>query len=539
MKKFGILLIFDVLLLFGCQFSSNNSVLSEIDSLVIAEKYDSAHNILSSINMSDMYNEEDVMHFHLLNVQTAYLVNKPLSSSDSLLDVVITYYKQNVNKERLADAYYYKAICSFLNKNIQNSILYYKEAELLAEETDNLRQQYKIAEGISFVNRMSKQYDLELVYAKRSLKLAHKLDKKNWIAYSLYTVQYAYSNLGHEDSAYIYLREIPQYINYVDKKELPVLLTTLGFLLMENHPEEAKQYLKKSLSFRELTATYGYLAELSDDEGNDEEAHYYWEKALKVKDATPKDYIIQNLIKYDLEHGNIDRISNRVTEIIAIRDSIDALLRNDTIKDLQTRFDHEVAMNEKDQTIIKWQWGIFILIIIIFIFVGYYLRRKYLAKIKLQSYQMQIQDSMEQIRNLETANRLLKDTNQEQSQEFEHKITMNLKKIDELNKDIKDIMDNKAPRLDQGRMLYDDIVRNKKMKRWKIEDINKFLDYYSAVNYRKVVEIKNIPRTEKLTVHRLFYLILLEMGKTDEEILWIMSISKETQRVYRSRTKPL
>ena len=539
MKKFGILLIFDVLLLFGCQFSSNNSVLSEIDSLVIAEKYDSAHNILSSINMSDMYNEEDVMHFHLLNVQTAYLVNKPLSSSDSLLDVVITYYKQNVNKERLADAYYYKAICSFLNKNIQNSILYYKEAELLAEETDNLRQQYKIAEGISFVNRMSKQYDLELVYAKRSLKLAHKLDKNNWIAYSLYTVQYAYSNLGHEDSAYIYLREIPQYINYVDKKELPVLLTTLGFLLMENHPEEAKQYLKKSLSFRELTATYGYLAELSDDEGNDEEAHYYWEKALKVKDATPKDYIIQNLIKYDLEHGNIDRISNRVTEIIAIRDSIDALLRNDTIKDLQTRFDHEVAMNEKDQTIIKWQWGIFILIIIIFIFVGYYLRRKYLAKIKLQSYQMQIQDSMEQIRNLETANRLLKDTNQEQSQEFEHKITMNLKKIDELNKDIKDIMDNKAPRLDQGRMLYDDIVRNKKMKRWKIEDINKFLDYYSAVNYRKVVEIKNIPRTEKLTVHRLFYLILLEMGKTDEEILWIMSISKETQRVYRSRTKPL
>ena len=124
MKKFGLLLIFDVLLLFGCQFSSNNSVLSEIDSLVIAEKYDSAHKMMCSINLSDMHNEEEVMHFHLLNVQTAYLVNKPLSSSDSLLDVVITYYKQNVNKERLADAYYYKCPsfpdCNFIDSKFEN-----------------------------------------------------------------------------------------------------------------------------------------------------------------------------------------------------------------------------------------------------------------------------------------------------------------------------------------------------------------------------------------------------------------------------------
>ena len=270
-----------------------------------------------------------------------------------------------------------------------------------------------------------------------------------------------------------------------------------------------------------MTATYEHLADIAYDEGKPEEAYCYWKKALTVQDATPKDIAIHNIIEYDIERGKTDSICERINEIIAIRDSIDAKLKNDTIKDLQTRFDHEVAMHEKDQMVIKWQWITIILVVLLLIGTVYYLVRKYQVRIKLQRSQMQINDYMEQIRAL-------------QSDKGDR-----TNEIERLNKQIERIMEEKSPRLAQGRMLYDMVVANKKMSRWKKDDVKKFIEYYTATNYRVVNRLRSIPRKEELTPHHLLYLILQEMGKTDQEIRLILSISKETLRTLRFRTKPL
>ena len=222
-----------------------------------------------------------------------------------------------------------------------------------------------------------------------------------------------------------------------------------------------------------------------------------------------------------MERGKTDSICERINEIIAIRDSIDAKLKNDTIKDLQTRFDHEVAMREKDQIVIKWQWIAMTLIALLLAGIVYYLFKKYQTRIRLQNSQMQINDYMEQIRALQS------DKGDRTAE------------IERLNKQIERIMEEKSPRLAQGRMLYDMVVANKKMDRWKKENVKKFIEYYTATNYRVVNRLRSIPRKEELTPHHLLYLILQEMGKTDQEIRLILSISKETLRTLRFRTKPL
>ena len=340
---------------------------------------------------------------------------------------------------------------------------------------------------------MNNAYDLQLKYAKKAYSLAKSLDKKNWIAYSCYTVEFAYMNLGFEDSAYYYLQQIPQYIEYAKKSEKPVLLATLGYYLMDNHPDEAKQYFLESLEYKEFTATYINLANLCQEEKRYDEAYYYWMKALAVNDATPKDYIIQNLIEYDLERGKTDSISYMVTKIMAIRDSIDTQLRTDTIKDLQTRFDHEIALRKKDQIITK---GILVASVVLFLLIAFYFRRRHLAKLQMLDYQM--------------------------------------------NKLIEDIMQNKVPKLDRGRMLYDDIINgNITMIDWNREHEQMFLDYYTATHYDTVQKMKNVKRVEKLTPHKLFYLILVKLGKTDEQIQQMMSVSDSTLRGLKHRTKPL
>ena len=136
------------------------------------------------------------------------------------------------------------------------------------------------------------------------------------------------------------------------------------------------------------------------DEGDKERAYELRKKALLVDDNTRKDDVIHNIIEYDMERGKTDSISERINEIIAIRDSIDSRLKNDTIKDLQTRFDHELAMHEKDQIVIRWQWGAIILIVLLLIGIVYYFIKKYQTRIQLQKCQMQINDYMDQIRTL-------------------------------------------------------------------------------------------------------------------------------------------
>lgn len=521
MKRLAILFLIGVLFFLSCQNNKVNIELAEIDTLIVKEQYDSAYYLLNKYDSTAISYSEDIAHFNLLKVQTAYLVNKPLASSDSILDVVISYYEHHVNYEKLVDAYYYKAYGLGVLHDYEKSIVLYKKAEQLAEVTRNKCQLFKIYEGITFVNRMCGKRDLQLNYAKKTLKLAKAVGQKHWEAYSYYGLAYAYLEFGNKDSATIFLDKIAPLIKYVRKDEKSVLLSSVGYLLLNSQPEEAKKYLVESLKYQELTATYMYLSKISYDNGDLDDAYVLWKKALTVQDATPKDAAIHNIIEYDMERGKTDSICERINEIIAIRDSIDAKLKNDTIKDLQTRFDHEVAMREKDQIVIKWQWIAIILVVLLLVGIVYYLFKKYQTRLRLQNSQMQINDYMEQIRAL-------------QSDKGDR-----TNEIERLNKQIERIMEEKSPRLLQGRMLYDKVVANKKMDRWKKEDVKKFIEYYTATNYRVVNRLRSIPRKEEMTPHHLLYLILQEMGKTDQEIRLILSISKETLRTLRFRTKPL
>lgn len=520
MKKVELLFIFESLFFWGCQSDQIQMKLNKIDSLVVAEQFDSANYLLNNYKAVDINNKTDIAHYNLLKVQIAYLVNKPLVSSDSLISSVISFYEQHVDHEKLTDAYYYKALGACKKKDYQQSILLYKKAEQHAKVSNNMRQQYKVAEGISFVNGRSAKFDLQLAYAKEALKLARSINNKKWIAYSYYRLGVAFSKMESEDSVLLAFSKIRPYLQYVGINDLPILLSSLGTSLKRSHPDIAKDYLLESLKYRELTATYIHLADIYFEEGNPDIAYSLWKKSLTTQDATPKDVAIRNIIEYDMERGKTDSICERINEIIAIRDSIDAKLKNDTIKDLQTRFDHEVEMREKDRAVIKWQWVAIALVILLLVGVIYYLVRKYQNRIQLQKYQMQIHDYMEQIRALSG----------KKDQEAE---------IDRLNKEIKKIMDEKSPRLAQGRILYDRVLANENMGKWRLDDVEKFIEYYTATNYRVVNRLQSIPRRDELTPHRLLYLILVEMKKTDQQICFIQGITKECLRVYRFRTQPI
>lgn len=548
MKKNIIYLSALVLLLTACNGIQVTEKLNQIDSLVTKEQYDSADSILKGLANISM-TADDQAHYNLLATQLGYLTNHPLSS-DSLLDLAIIYYNKVENKQKLANCYYYKSYRSYLNQDYTKAILESKEAEKLAKGTNDISLQYKIAQNQSYLNALCGNAILELQYGKKALSLAQAIQNKNWMAYSLNKISFAFNNLGQYDSALLYVKKTIPYIKYVHGSSKAGFLTNVGLFYKHTDTQKAKEYFEKALSYDELPGTIEHLADVYYAEGNKEKAYKLWRKALIMDGGIgyEKDNLIHSILTYDLKRGNIDDISSNVDEIIAIKDSIIRTLKNDTIKDLQLRFDHEVAMHEADKKLINAQrllmGGAVIMGILIFII---YYRKKKEESLE-REHQMQLYAYTTEINNLEAKKENaisqiweLKKSKEEYGQkisELQEEAKNSEAAIHKLNKDIQSLLNERAPKLKQGSLLYNHIVDGGTTSGWHYNETTAFNSYYAATHYRSYSRIMKVERSTKLSAHNLFYLILKDMGKSDDEIRRIMHISPEGLRSLRSRTKP-
>lgn len=547
MKRKIILLSGLLFLLIACNGLQVSERLNLIDSLIVREQYDSASVILKKVAEVSKTDEEQA-HYYLLTTQLGYLTNQPLSS-DSLLDLAITYYNKVGNNHKLADTYYYKSYRSEMNEDYPQAIKYSKEAERLAMSVNDTRLQYKIAESLAYLNGLCENNLLQLQYAKKALELAKKTQNKNWIAISYNVISYAYSYLGQYDSASVYVEKTIPYIDYIYDIGKAQYLTNIGQLFKDNNPKKAKEYLEQALAYEELPATLEFLADVYYSEGNKEDAYNLWKKALTKEIRSNKDNLIHSILSYDLERGKIDETSKYVDEVIAIKDSIITVLRNDTIKDLQLRFDHEVAMHGADKKLIGTQRILMVLAVIVGILAFYiYMRRKKEETLE-REHQMQLYAYTTQIDELR-ANKekaLTQISDLESHKEYDSQRISKLEEeakdaeiaIENLNKDIKKLLDDESPKLKKGRMLYDRIQNGETTSKWTSKDQALFNNYYGAINYRTYNRLRKVKRSTKLNAHNMFYLILKEMFQDDKEVMRILGLSKEGLRSLRSRTKPI
>lgn len=570
MRTVCYLLSLSLILLSGCRDKSVSKKLEEIDSLIVAEQNDSAYHLIMSIVGDEISGPEDKAHYNLLVTQTNYLVGHPLEF-DSLLDNAIDYYQEKSNQVKLADAYYYKGIGLFMKNDINLSMIYHKKAEEQSKISGNVRQQYKIKEGISFVNSMNGQYGLALRYARQALDLAKNISNKRWLADAYYRIGMAYSDMEQPDSAICYFNMTEPYINDVREIDKPYFLSNLGLAYMDKDRDKSKYYLTQALSYKETTRLYEYLADIAYSEKDLDRSHHLLMKALAVNDLTPKDNIIHNLLEYDIEHGKTDDVCDQVNEIIAIKDSIINKVKNDTIRDLQIRFDHQVEMNAVNKRLIVWQWILGGVGLLVLILVGYIIWKKHKTKFQKLAFELQIRklgidllslknsvaeancqisdlklensQKQEEIKTLECSN----DNAEKQIKELKTVQNLNQQKIAQLEKvkeeaileareideKLKTWQGKEAYKVTRGAYLYDKVLENQKINLWTPADYEAFISYYEIGHYKEIRKIRR--KYDNLTQRNLLYLILVDMGKDTDEISNIMSIEKQSIRSMRFR----
>lgn len=536
-----------ILTLMACDGLKVSKTLDQIDSLVVKEKYDSAYVLLNSLESENMTKEEQA-HYNLILSQLGFITHHPLPT-DSLLNTAITYYNKVGNHQKLAETYYYKSLRSELNGNYTQAILHGKKAELQAFETDDKRLLFKVTENLAYLNGLCNNNALQLLYAKKALDIARKVQNKNWIAYSYNNISFAYRNLGQYDSAIFYIEKSIPYTKFVYDSGKPGFLTNIGLLYKDKEPEKAKMYFKKALAYVDIPEAIVHLADIYYFEGNKKEAYNLWKKAITIEGIYDKINLISSIISYDLEHGNVDEVSRNVDEIIHIKDSILNKLKNDTIKDLQLRFDHEVAMHEADVKLGNSQKLLLTLVTILILMAFYIYYRKKNTETREKGYQEQLFAYTTEINQLtETKDRALTQIGELESHrdkdghtiaELNQEVKNAELKIEELNKSIKNLLDDKAQRLKKGRVLYDHIIGGGNAGLWTSKEEALFDYYYSAINYQSYNRLNKVERVTKTNAHNMFYLILKEIGYSDDDVKRIMAISPEGLRSLRNRTKPI
>lgn len=507
----------------GCGHRVNTEDLNNIDSLVSAEKYDSAYYEVQKINPQAVSLDEDKAHYYLLLAQTSCLTKNQMPP-DSLIDFSISYYKGIDDKEKLCDAFYYKAYYQINKGDYLEAILLCKKAEKLANQTKNAKQQFKVADCIAHINEMNGNYDLQLQHSKQALNSALKMNKQKWIISTYNKICEAFLFQDKIDSALVYAEKIVPFISNIDITEKPYILNNIGYCYLIKDRKKAKSFFEASLLIRPMARNIENLAWVYLQEDNEQKAYELWKQAMITNDNIPQDNILYHILQYDLEHHNINGACERLGEIVSIKDSLNNVLKDRSIQNLQQEFDEKADQERHEQEVLRWVIFALALAVIILLLLGYFQYRRYKARLLLAEQQMQINDYLNRVNRL-----------REQNAENEREITANEQQITDLSEKINDLIEHESPRLYKGKLLYDQIKQDNSIVTWTKDDLQCFIDFYKANDYASYSRI--IRKYGTQTAKSTFFLILYEMGKDDKKVRQIMGITQEAIRSTRHRIK--
>ena len=380
------------------------------------------------------------------------------------------------------------------------------------------------------------------------MALAQRAQKGNWLAYSYNILSSAFANLDQFDSALVYIEKSIPYIDEVYEDGKVAFLMNIGILYKDKDREKAKEFFKKSLAYEEQSLTYEHLADVYYAEGKKEEAYNTYKKALATESKYDKGNLLLSFISLDLERRHLDEIGENVDRLVAIKDSIINVLKNDTIKDLQVSYDHEVTMNAVNEELSRWQWYLVITAFVGLMITGLWLQKRHKMKamldkreIEIHHLLLQVDDRKNEVLKCENQIAQLKTEQQKDSQtmaEQESRIEELTSQKEEAQRDflmlsekMKEWTGDEVEKLRQGALLMTEIQENKSVKHWPAEKQEALIAYYCAIHTDLVKRINK--SSKRLSNKQALYLILLDMGKSLDNMSKIMGVEKDTLRSYK------
>lgn len=516
MTKIILCLILSVLILTNCSNDNDtHEKLSEIERLIEKEKYELAMNNLSDINVKRL-NEENKAYYDLLMTQANFCLDKQ-TDSDSLINESIRFYEENNNKILLAKAYYYKGITCYQRGNKSEGINLIKKAEHLAKGTSDLNFITKIYINLSFINIDTGNYQTGLSYAKKALQTARKANNKILIALSMNKINAAFNCMGKIDSCLVYSQKTIPYIKYLNKNDKLEVLTniSIGFVNKGLY-DEAILYAKKSLEIKPNAHAYYIIGSIYFERGENRKAWQLLNDALTTNELELKAEVLLWMADLKKEEGKYKEASELEERALATKDSIKTKQQTEHMLSLQNNAERKAADAQAQNRLVIAISAVMVLAAAVMIsMLAYNRRRRNATKRQIEDISRTTEQYRQKISELDKE----KDKNE--------------KEIEKLNKKIESLKERRMTILGHGRMLYDELEKGGKTITWKKDDYEAVIEYYRTIDPKTIESIEH--NYKKLTPYNIFLLIMINNGKTNDEIMQTTGISYSALRTMKHR----
>ena len=504
----------------GCSKSEFHKQLADIDLLLQQQKNEEACKLLNEMNPEVFEEDEECYAYYwLLKMRTDVRLGNAIQSVEPLRSS-ISYYTKTHDEDKLVWCYYYMGfILDDLNERAE-AIVYLKKGEALAlkdtkKRTDILHHIYQC---LTYMNIDAKEYDLAKYYGKLSLKLVFTLKYPQNEVTDLLNMSAIYGETNNKDSSFYYTSRLIPLLDSIPINKRANYYGSIGMSYLGRDSDKAKQYLLKSIEIENDPYSCKALAQIYQKEGNKEKANEMWHKALQTTNLSLKANVVKGMAKAKTEEGDYKAAHELDLWAAALKDSLHRQQKEENIKGQQELFDKEIANEHLREKQGRAAWAVAALLLTVAFLAVWTVWKKRNNRRRMAAMSEELEQkamAMEQLKKENESNK---------------------RQLNRLNLDMEDFEQKHEKQLAEGQRLYESItVNGGNTVKWTKDDFAHFVLYYKLGHPEFVRHVES--DYDELTPRQKTFLILYDMGMTDEDVMRTLVLTESSVRANKTRIK--
>ena len=342
-----------VLFLVSCNRKRSNETVAYLlyqAEACMDEHPDSALVHLHQIPDPEKLTGENQADYCLLLTQAMDKNDLPLSS-DSLIQIAVSYYSNKGDAECKAKALFYKGRVFQQQGNLEGATLLYKKAESMIPDLTDYYLVGLIYSYLGHLNRDEEHYKKALFYYGKALPCYRTIQNPTLTASGLQDMAKISVYLGETHRADSLFSEVLSYVPDMDAAWQANIYHNVGvFYLLTNQFGKAEQVVNTSLKLpstpEDKLRSYAVLATIYTEQNRGDLVDSLWHTALNSENIYTRKAVYASLLNEAVSKQNLQDIEHYVPLYIQSADSVYQLSQAMRIVEVQAKYDQEILIKK-------------------------------------------------------------------------------------------------------------------------------------------------------------------------------------------------
>ena len=272
-----------------------------------------------------------------------------VDQSDSLVNIAHDYFASSNNPERNALALYLKGGLLYDNRQYDEALNYYLEADKEVEKLSNDTLGFLIDSHICMIYAYQKLYDYAIEYAWKSNEHAIQSNNPNYLVLSYIRIARANADVDIDESITCYEKAISiAEHNGILNLKATALVEIAGRYIVPSKKdyERALFAIKEAMKIKQTYQTYVVLGDIYRKKNNIDSAYFYFNKAAKSENIYTSSTAYQGLYYLSKESGNYKEAIEYSERLWNKQDSINKIASNKALIEMQEKYDQQRVKDE-------------------------------------------------------------------------------------------------------------------------------------------------------------------------------------------------